>query len=77
MKSVRNDVNRQINAELANQQKASNAAVEQIYAIRRVVEHSNPLMPTLVVMRISFHKILAKPDGHVSAVRPLTSLLRS
>ena len=31
----------------------------------------NPLMPTLVVMRISFHKILAKPDGHVSAVRPL------
>ena len=24
-----------------------------------------------------FHKILAKPDGHVSAVRPLTSLLRS
>ena len=39
VKSVRNDVNRQINAELANQQKASNAAVEQIYAIRRVVEH--------------------------------------
>ena len=39
MKSVRNDVNRMINAEIANQQKASNAAVEQIYAIRTVVEH--------------------------------------
>ena len=39
VKSVRNDVNRQINAELANQQKAASAAVEQIYAIRRVVEH--------------------------------------
>ena len=35
VKSVRNDVNRQINAELANQQKAASAAVEQIYAIRR------------------------------------------
>ena len=33
VKSVRNDVNRQINAELANQQKAASAAVEQIYAI--------------------------------------------
>ena len=30
VKSVRNDVNRQINAELANQQKASNAAVEPV-----------------------------------------------
>lgn len=39
VKSVRNDVNRMINAEIANQQKASNAAVEQIYAIRTVVEH--------------------------------------
>lgn len=39
VKSVRNDVNRIINAEIANQQKASNAAVEQIYAIRTVVEH--------------------------------------
>lgn len=39
VKSVRNDVNRMINAEIANQQKASNAAVEQIYAIRMVVEH--------------------------------------
>ena len=39
VKSVRNDVNRAINAELANQQKSSNAAVEQLYAIRVVLEH--------------------------------------
>lgn len=39
VKSVRNDVNRTINAELANQQKASNAAVEQLFVIREVLEH--------------------------------------
>ena len=33
MKSVKNEVNRKVNAELANQQKAASAAVEQIYAI--------------------------------------------
>lgn len=38
VKSVRNEVNRTINAELANQQKSSNAAVEQLFAIRRVLE---------------------------------------
>ena len=38
VKSVRNDVNRLINAEVANQMKASNAAVDQIVAIRTVVE---------------------------------------
>ena len=38
VKSVRNDVNRMINAEVANQMKASNAAVDQIVAIRTVVE---------------------------------------
>lgn len=39
VKSVRNDVNRQINAELANQQKASSAAVGQLMSIAAVVEH--------------------------------------
>jgi len=38
VKSVRNDVNRLINAEVANQMKASNAAVDQIVTIRTVVE---------------------------------------
>ena len=39
IKSVRNDVNRRVNAELANQQKASQASVGQIVAIRTLVEH--------------------------------------
>jgi hypothetical protein len=39
VKSVRNDVNRQINAEIANQQKASSAAVGQINNIARVIDH--------------------------------------
>lgn len=59
VKSVRNDVNRQINAELANQQKASNAAVEQIYAIRRVVEHYGmedlpPALQDFIRLRVTY-----------------------
>ncbi len=37
-KSVRNNVNRKVNAELANQAKTSEAAVEQIVSIRKLVE---------------------------------------
>lgn len=38
IKSVRNDVNRLVNAEVANQQKSTAASVEQIMAIRTVVD---------------------------------------
>jgi DNA-binding protein WhiA len=38
VKSVRNDVNRRVNAEMANQQKASDASIEQIMAIRTVID---------------------------------------
>ena len=38
VKSVRNDVNRAINAEVANQAKSANAAVDQLFAIREVLE---------------------------------------
>lgn len=38
VKSVRNEVNRQTNAEVANQNKAAAASVDQIYAMRRVLE---------------------------------------
>ena len=38
IKSVRNDVNRQTNAEIANEAKTSRAAIDQIRAIRQVVE---------------------------------------
>lgn len=37
VKSVRNDVNRMINAEVANQQKSSNAAVDQLLTIKKVL----------------------------------------
>jgi hypothetical protein len=38
VKSVRNETNRLANAEYANQMKTANAAFDQIYAMRRVVE---------------------------------------
>ena len=38
VKSVRNDVNRQTNAEMANQMKAASVSVDQIYAMRTVLE---------------------------------------
>lgn len=37
-KSIRNDVNRQTNAEIANQAKSASAAVDQLFAIRTVVD---------------------------------------
>ena len=48
-KSVRNDVNRKLNAELANQAKTANAAVDQIVSIRKIVESGkvNTLSPGL------------------------------
>lgn len=38
IKSVRNDVNRRVNAEMANQQKATDASMDQIMAIRTVID---------------------------------------
>lgn len=42
IKSVRNDVNRQVNADMANQAKAADAAIGQVEAIRKVLNHRNP-----------------------------------
>lgn len=39
IKSVRNDVNRRVNAEIANQAKTAEAAVDQIQAIRTLLEY--------------------------------------
>lgn len=41
LKSVRNDVNRRVNAEIANQAKTAEASVDQIQAIRTVLEHQD------------------------------------
>ncbi len=59
VKSIRNDVNRQINAELANQQKASNAAAEQLFAIRDVLEHYGmenlpPALQDFIRLRVQY-----------------------
>ena len=39
LKSVRNDVNRRVNAEMANQQKTAEASLDQIQVIRKVLQH--------------------------------------
>lgn len=39
IKSVRNDVNRRVNAEIANQAKTAEASVEQVQAIRTLLDH--------------------------------------
>ena len=41
LKSVRNDVNRRVNAEIANQAKTAAASVEQVMAIRKVLDHQD------------------------------------
>lgn len=41
LKSVRNDVNRRVNAEVANQAKTLSASGEQIQAIRTLLEHQS------------------------------------
>ena len=62
IKSVRNDVNRLTNADMANQAKSSNAAVNQILAIRTVVdayglENLSPALQDFIRLR------LAHPDA--------------
>ena len=42
IKSVRNDVNRQVNADMANQAKAADAAIGQVEAIRKILQRKNP-----------------------------------
>lgn len=48
-KSVRNEINRKVNAEVANQQKSSDAAIDQIVSIRKLAESGklNDLPPGL------------------------------
>jgi hypothetical protein len=62
VKSVRNDVNRQINAEMANQQKATKAAVEQLYTIRDVLKkHPFDSLPPALQQYIKLR--VAHPDA--------------
>ena len=68
VKSVRNDVNRMINAEMANQAKAAGAAVGQIYTIRRVVEHYGmenlpPALQDFIRLRVTYPEASLKELG--------------
>ena len=68
IKSVRNDVNRITNAEIANQAKSANAAVDQIFAIRQVVEHHGmenlpPALQEFIKLRVTFPDATLKELG--------------
>lgn len=65
VKSVRNDVNRMINAELANQQKATKAALSQLITIKRVLERHDldalpPALQDFIRLRV------ANPDASLA-----------
>jgi DNA-binding protein WhiA len=75
-KSVRNDVNRKLNAEMANQAKSIDAALGQVKAIRLLVEKqgldSLPLaLQELALLRLSHPDVSLKELGEL-AKPPLT-----
>ena len=68
IKSVRNDVNRQVNAEMANQAKSAAASVEQVVAIRKVVdrygmENLPPALREYISLRIAYPGATLKELG--------------
>ncbi len=68
IKSVRNDVNRQVNAEMANQVKSAEASVEQVVAIRKVVdrygmENLPPALREYISLRIAYPGATLKELG--------------
>ncbi|MCD8316448.1 MAG: DNA-binding protein WhiA [Eggerthellaceae bacterium] len=68
VKSLRNDVNRQINAEIANQHKSANAAVDQLFAIKTVlnaypIESLSPALQDFIRLRISYPDATLKELG--------------
>lgn len=76
IKSVRNDVNRRVNAEIANQAKTSSAAVDQIQAIRTVLDHHDiKTLPTglqeYIRLRVRYPEATLKELGE-HATPPLS-----
>lgn len=68
IKSVRNDVNRITNAEIANQAKSAHASVDQIFAIRKVVdahgiEHLSPALQEFIKLRVNYPDATLKELG--------------
>ena len=72
IKSVRNEVNRQINAEVANQAKASRASIDQLHAIHVLVK--NDLVKTLPPALQDFIKLrVANPDASIKELGQLAN----
>ena len=68
VKSVRNDVNRMTNAEMANTAKAANASVDQIYAMRTVLEtlgmeNLPPALQEVIRLRVAYPDATLKELG--------------
>lgn len=68
VKSVRNDVNRITNAEVANQAKSASAAVDQLFAIREVLEaygmeNLPPALQDFIKLRVAFPDASLKELG--------------
>ncbi|MEG0072139.1 MAG: DNA-binding protein WhiA [Raoultibacter sp.] len=68
IKSVRNDVNRRVNAEIANQAKSASSSVDQIMAIRRVVETYGidkvpPALQEYIKLRVTYPDATLKELG--------------
>ena len=71
IKSVRNDVNRQTNGEIANQAKTSRAAIDQIRAIRQVVEAHGmenlpPALQDFIKLRVRHPEATLKELGELA-----------
>jgi DNA-binding protein WhiA len=76
VKSLRNDVNRLVNAEIANQQKASDAALSQIDAINALaaaqgLENLPPALRELAELRLANPEVSLRELGEL-ADPPLT-----
>lgn len=68
VKSVRNDVNRITNAEIANQQKATSAAMDQIFLIRAILERYDikslpPALQEFIKLRVRYPDASLKELG--------------
>ena len=70
-KSVRNDVNRRINAEMANQAKSVDAAMEQVRSIQRLIDERGleslpPALRDLAVLRLAHPGVSLRELGELA-----------
>ncbi len=70
-KSVRNDVNRRLNAEIANQVKSIDAAMEQVKAIQRLIDKRGldslpPALRDLALLRLAHPDVSLRELGELA-----------